>query len=259
MPGEREAELKKQRERGERILAVDHFASLGIQRTATPEEAQKAFLEAAKQWHPDRVPHGAGELAPLYARVFSRLEVARGTLTDARRRQRYLEELDAASKPAVAADANSAEANLELKKAEVLLKKNDLAAAERHLRRAVQLVPGNVTAQALLVWVQVKPTSTPAELTKLVADLDRVIRLDETSERALFFRAQLRKRIGRDAEAHSDFVRAAALDKNNIDALREVRLYNMRHAKGTVGQAKSAAESEKGSSVGQFFQKLFKR
>jgi tetratricopeptide (TPR) repeat protein len=252
---DRQAELKKHLERAERILAADHFAALGLPRTAGPDEAQKAFVEAAKQWHPDRVPSEARELAPLYARVFSRLEVARGTLTDPQRRQRYIEELFSPPKQATSADATGLEASLELKKAEVLLKKNDLATAEKHLRRVIHLTPGNVLAQALLVWVQVKPTSQPAELAKLVTDLDRVVALDGKCERAFFFRGQLRKRLGKEKEAHADFVRAAELDKTNIDAQREVRLYRMRHEKS----ADQPADKSPSSGVGQFFQKLFKR
>jgi curved DNA-binding protein CbpA len=254
-PAEHAGALKEQRERAERILASDHFAALGLPRTAGPEDAQKAFVAAAKQWHPDRVPEGARELAPLYARVFSRLEAARGTLTDPERRQKYIEDLYSGPKQATINAASSLEAGLELKKAEVLLKKNDVAGAERHLRRVVQLTPGNVIAQALLVWVQVKPTSQPPELAKLVADLDRVVALDERCERAVFFRAQLKKRLGKEKEAYADFARAAELDKNNIDAAREVRLYRMRYDK--AGEPDGERSPTKG--VGQFFQRLFKR
>ncbi len=247
----RETDPKQLQERAERLLASDHFAALGVTRTASPDEVQKAFVEAAKQWHPDRVPSSAPALAPLFARVFGRLEVARATLADPMRRVKYVEELTGPKRPS---EAGAAEAALELKKAEVLLKRNDLAQAETHLRRAVNLAPGHVLAQVLLVWVQATPTASPDQLGKLVAELDRLVRLDEKCERAYFFRAQLRKRLGREREAHADFVRAAELDKNNIDAQREVRLYNMRQQKASSEKTESA----KGG-VGALFQKLFKR
>lgn len=258
---DRESELKRHRERAERVLAADHFAALGVARTASPDEINKAFVEAAKAWHPDRVPSSLGELTPLFARVFGRLDIARATLTDAKRRVQYLEELAAPpGKRPASNDTSQAEAALELKKAEVLLKKNDVAQAERHLRRAVQLAPANVIAQALLVWVQVKPASTPEELAKLVAELDRIIRLDERAERAFFFRGQLRKRLGREKEAHADFVRASELDRNNIDAQREVRLYKMRQEKQGAERSSSEQKAADASGgIGGLFQRLFNR
>ena len=231
--------------------------ALGLSRASTPDEVHKAFVEAVKIWHPDRVPAGLEELGPLFAQVFGRLDVARATLIDAARRARYIEEISGPApgtrKPI--GDLNAAEAGLELKKAEVLFKKNDLAQAERHLRRAVQLAPGNVTAQTLLVWLQVKPTSQRDDLTRLVGELDRLINLDAKAERALFFRGQLRKRLGLEKEAYADFVRASELDPANIDAQRELRIYKMRHG----DKPTKSDKPEKPEASGGFFQKLFKR
>ncbi len=261
MTGQREenatADMTDLRERAQQLLAQDHFAALGVTRTATPEEVQKAFFEAVKAWHPDRVPQGLEELRPLFAQVFGRLDVARGTLTDPTRRVRYVEELAKPLRRALPADTAAAEAGVELKKAEALLKKNDAQAAERHLRRAVQLAPALVDAQALLTWLQAKPTSSVEELQKLVAALDALIAGDDSSARARFFRGQLRKRLGRDAEANADFVRASELDPSHIDAQREVRLYRMRAAK-SAGPAKSG-DGPAGEGAFGFFRKLFKR
>jgi len=257
MTGGPDEDLKARRERAQQLLAQDHFAALGVTRTATPEEVQKAFFEAVKTWHPDRVPPGVEELRPLFAQVFGRLDVARATLIDPARRTQYLQELSKPTRPALPADAAAAEASLELKKAEGLLKKNDGAAAERHLRRAVQLAPTLVEAQALLAWLQVKPTSTPADLNEVVAKLDAVIARDDSSARARFFRGQLRKRLGLDKEANADFVRACEIDPSHIDAQREVRLYRMRAEKAASNA--SAESGPKDDGVGGFFRKLFKR
>jgi curved DNA-binding protein CbpA len=251
-PDDRDTELRRRRDRAQHVLTVDHFAALGVSRDATPDEVNRAFVEAVKTWHPDRVPPGLEELEPLYAQVFGRLDVARATLSDSARRVHYVEEISTPSKRPPSPDLTHAEANLELKKAEILLKKNDVVQAERHLRRAVQLAPGNVTALALLVWLQVKPASSPDDIKRLVSELDRLILLDEKAERVFFFRGQLRKRLGLEKEAYADFLRASELDPSNIDSQREIRLYKMRHERGA-----ETAESNHG--VGGFFRKLFKR
>lgn len=262
MTGQREQDVKALRQLAQQLLVQDHFSALGIARTAPPDEVHRAFVEAAKQWHPDRAPQGLEELKPLFAQVFRRLDVARATLSDPTRRLRYVEELATPVQSAHAGDASAAEASMALKKAEALLKKNDAAAAERYLQRAVQLAPALVEARALLTWIQVKPTSSPVELKKLTAELDALIARDDSSARARFFRGQLRKRLDLTSEANADFVRASELDPNHIDAQREIRLYRMRTEKSAPTPAKPKrvdAAPDEDAGVGAFFRKLFKR
>lgn len=249
------------REAALKLLAVDYFAALGISRTATPDEVKKAFIEAVKSWHPDRVPPGLEEVKPLFVKVFARLELARATVSDPDRRARYIAELAKPTTAATASDLSSAEATLEFRKAEGLLKKNDAAQAEHHLRRAVQLAPANVDYQILLVWLQAKPESSPARLGELVVDLDRLIDRDPKAERAYFYRGQLKKRLDRTTEAMADFAHAAELNPSNVDAVREVRIHKMRQERAApAGQAKKPAPSgDSEGGIGGFFKKLFKR
>ncbi len=252
------AKAKEVRESAQKLLALDHFAVLGVGRGAGPDEVKKAFLEAVKAWHPDRVPLGLEELRPLFAKVFARLELARATVSEPQRRAKYIEDL---AKPtggaATAGDMASAEATLEFRKAEAMLKKHDAVQAEAHLRRAVQLAPTIVEYQVLLVWLQAKPDSTIGRLRELVTDLDRLLDRDPQSERAYFYRAQLKKRLDLTKEAMADFARAAELNPSNVDAVREVRLYRMRQEKSATPAA--AAREGGGEGVGGFFRKLFKR
>ena len=256
MSPDQEKRRNELREAAHKLLSADHFVALAVSRTATPDEVRKAFVEAAKTWHPDRVPPGLEEARPLLAKVFARLELARATLSDPARRKPYVDELARPLTAATAGDISSAEATLEFRKAEALLKKHDAGGAESHLRRAVQLAPSNVEYQVLLVWLQAKPDSTPARLRELTADLDRLIGRESASERAYFYRAQLRKRLDLLDMAHADFVRAAELNPSNVDAAREVRIYNMRKEKAQPAAKESASAGE---AVGGFFKKLFKR
>jgi len=83
-------------------------------------------------------------------------------------------------------------------------------------------------------------------------------------ERALFYRGMLLKRSGRSDRAIRDFKLAAELNPKNIDAVREVRLYAMRH-RGKTGAPPSSPR--KGQSVapkdggggGGLFGKFFKK
>lgn len=242
------------RERAQKMLTADHFTALGLPKTASPADVQKAFIEAVKTWHPDRVPAELAELKPLVIQVFGRLEAARGTLSDTGKRLRYIDELAKPASPATEADRSAAEATFEFKKAEAFLKRNDAATAEPHLRRAVQLAPNNAEYRSALAWLQVKPTSTRPELVNVLAELDRALTLDKTNKRALFYRAQLRKRLDLVKEAYADFLRVTELDPANIDAQREVRLYKMREEKEPSNPPSSGTRD-----TGGFLRKLFKK
>lgn len=254
MGGETKMNLAAYRERAEKMLSQDHFAMLGVPRTASDVDVQKAFLEAVKVWHPDRVPPDAAEAKHLVTRVFGKLEVARATLTDSARRRRYLEEIEKPVRKASESDLSAAEAELEFKKADAFLKRNDLATAERHLVRATQLAPNKAEYRAALVWTKLKPTSTRAELEAAAGELDRAIALDGACKRAFLYRAQVRKRLDRTREAYADFLKVAELEPSNIDAQREVRLYKMRQERSEP-KIPVAEKNEDGG----FFRKLFKR
>jgi len=259
---------KELRDSAQKLLAADYFVALGVSRTASPDEVKKAFIEAAKTWHPDRVPHGLEAIRPLFSKAFTRLELARATVSDPARRARYIEDLSkpgATGPAATAGDISSAEATLEFRKAEGLLKKNDTTQAEVHLRRALQLAPSNVEYQALLVWLQAKSDTPMERIRELVADLDRLIARDDQSERSYVYRGQLRKRLDLTKEAFADFTRAVELNPKNVDAAREVRIHKMRQDRGapkgqaTAGAAKTDAATNGDGGVGGFFRKLFKR
>lgn len=254
-----ETRIKELRDAAQKLLALDHFAALGVSRTATPEEVKKAFIEAVKSWHPDRVPEGLEEVRPLFSKVFARLELARLTITDPAQRARYIEDLAKPTTNATSQDISSAEATLELRKAEAMLKKNDAVAAERHLRRAVHLAPNNVESQVLLVWLQAKPDTAQDRVRELVADLDRLVVRDPQSKRAYYFRGMLQKRLDLTAKAMADFARAVELDPQNVDAARELRIHKMRQDRAAPERAAPAKSGESGDGVGGFFKKLFKR
>lgn len=242
----------------------NYFEVLGIAKTATSEETRGAYFQLAKRWHPDRTPPELVELKPLVSTVFAKIGEAYATLGDAEKRKAYLKSLD--SPPSGARNAAEEEqvaravnAVLEFQKAEALLKKNDLLGAERHIRLASDADPGQPEYTTLLAWITALRRGEPKNLPPgaisnqyddLIQMLDEVLRGDPRYERALFYRGTLLKRSGKADKAIRDFRLAAEINPKNLDAVREVRLFEMR---------KRDAKGEGGEGQGGLFGKWFKR
>jgi predicted TPR repeat methyltransferase len=86
-----------------------------------------------------------------------------------------------------------------------------------------------------------------------VAMLDTAISLSATCERAWFYRGMLLKRAQREDAAYRDFKRVTELNPRNVDAARELRIFEMRK-----GKAPPAPESTSGKGEG-LFGRLFKK
>ncbi|WP_437815389.1 DnaJ domain-containing protein [Sorangium sp. So ce1078] len=225
-----------------RAAAIDgesYFKMLGVADDAPPERVQSAYFTLAKQWHPDRTPPELQDVKPLVARVFARISEAYQTLSDPKRRAEYMQGPKEAAAPAEDEEkiARVVDAALEFQKAEILLKKNDLAGAEIRARRALNADPEQPEYMTLLVWIQAQRRGEPPALAEgatsahyddLIQTLDVVLQKEPRYERALFYRGMLLKRSGRIDRAIRDFRLAAEINPKNLDAIREVRVQEMR-------------------------------
>jgi curved DNA-binding protein CbpA len=252
----RKAEIS---EKAAAIAKQNYFEMLGISRDSTPEQATTAYFTLAKKWHPDRVPPALRESREECARVFTHLSEAHQTLTDKEKRARYMNLLKDGGATPEAQDqiVKVIEAATNFQKAEICLKRNDLAQAEEFCKKAIADDPQQAEYLALQVWLEAqKPANqgaAPAE--GYIRRLTAAIAMNSNCERAYFYRGMLAKRVQRDAEAIKDFRRAYDLNPRNVDAQREVRLAEMRGAPGTTSAKKKKAEEEKGGLFGKLFKK----
>lgn len=65
-------------------MASDYYATLGVSRTASPEEIQKAYRKLARKYHPDMNPDDA-----TAKKKFQEVQAAFEVLSDADKRKRY--------------------------------------------------------------------------------------------------------------------------------------------------------------------------
>jgi len=255
-------------ERAIEISAQDYFQMLGLERDATPEAVHKAFVALAKVWHPDRLPPALAEVKDACSKVFTHLTEAQATLCDPERRAEYMTLLkDGGATPDDQAKIHAIlDAATEFQKAEVFLKRNDIARATELAKKAHALDPGQADYLAMVTWLDAqKPEWTGrAKTLEKIAVLDRCIKMNANSERAYFWRGMLYKRIDEIGKAVKDFKKASDLNPRNLDALREVRLHNMRggQSKPPPGGGSGGRPSQKppaAEGLGGLFGKLFKK
>jgi hypothetical protein len=96
----------------------------------------------------------------------------------------------------------------------------------------------------VLVWCGIGAgTFTDAEGLELAHGmLDRLLTGDPECTRALFYRGQIAKRLGRGDAAARDFRKVVRLDPTNLDAQREARLHPVRRPSSEVSEGKPKVE-----------------
>jgi curved DNA-binding protein CbpA len=208
-------------------LSGTHYDVLGVPPDAPVGVIQNAFFGLAKKWHPDRLRPEVSDLKDQATRVFARVSEASQVLSDATSRKEYDQAL------AGGAAADEAEqvqrvlrANTAFQKAEVFLKRGNLALAEKEALIAFQSDPSQADHVALHVWIQAQKPN--ADLTDLAVQLEKAAKSEPNNLRVRWYRGQLLKRLGRAREALHDFRFIVERDPRHTDAHREVRLYAMR-------------------------------
>jgi tetratricopeptide (TPR) repeat protein len=234
-------------DRARTIDRADYFAMLDLARDSTAEEARSSFPALAMKWHPDRLPPELFPLREACSRIFGRLSEAHATLTEPERRAGYMRLLaEGSGSPEVQETiAKVVAATEDFKKAEACFRRNDFVQAEELCRRALAGDATQADYLAMLAWlISLKPENQPPEKTvPSIRMLDKAIAMSDQCERAFFWRGMLYKRIHKVEAAYRDFREAVELNPDNIDAIREMRLHNMRSGTRTRPPLPPAAQA----------------
>jgi tetratricopeptide (TPR) repeat protein len=250
-------------ERAAQISSQDYFQMLGVDAQSPPEAVQSAFIALAKVWHPDRLPAVLLDVKDACSKVFAHLTEAHATLADPGRRAEYMTLIkDGGATPKDQAKIQSViEAATEYQKAEIVLRRNDTAQAYELVSRAHELDPEQVEYLAMMTWLEAqRPEWLGREKTlEKIAVIDRCLKKNPNSERMLFWRGMLYKRIDDGAKAIKDFKKVAELNPRNLDAMREVRLYVMRGGSKPPPGPDARSSKPPPEPRGGLFGKLFKK
>jgi tetratricopeptide (TPR) repeat protein len=117
-----------------------------------------------------------------------------------------------------------------LRAAQECIKRHQLDRAQALAEQLRQQDGSRVESQALLAWIQAQredPRNTRVGHT-ILSNLNHAIRQEPNNPRLRYYRGQVLKRLGRTEDALKDFRFSARQDPSNLDAIRELRVHNMR-------------------------------
>ncbi len=244
----------------QRMVAIEdenYFEMLGVPRDAPASAVQKAYFNQVKKWHPDRVPAELAALRPHVETVFRYLTRAQETLCDESKRGPYLATVqDGGGTPAAEKRLGQiVQAAMEFRKVEVLLRRRDYTDALKILDEIIAVNDEEPDYHAARGWVlfQLHPND-PMMRAAALASVDRALSLTEKHDKAHYYRGMMLQRAGKSPEAAEAFRRAAQINPKNIEAVRMVRIADMR---GTESPPPPDDAGGGGAKKDSLFGKLF--
>lgn len=222
----------------------NYFEMLGLDKKAAGAEIKSEFFKLAKDYHPDRLP---AELAPLRScveTIFGYLNEAYKTLDDEEQRIAYLRTVrEGGGTPA------SERMMQQILDSAIAYERVQVFARKRQYDEALELIQVILSAtkdepdyHAMLAHLLMnKFPSNEAPVAKIIESLDRALELHPEHEKAHESKARMMQRLGKKDDALKHWKRVAAINPNNVDAAREVRIAGMREAQDKQSPKATAA------------------
>ncbi|HSN15181.1 MAG TPA: DUF4388 domain-containing protein [Anaeromyxobacteraceae bacterium] len=212
-----------------RARDANFFVRLGIDTSAGRDVVKRAYLDLAKQFHPDRYASPALEdVRDVVRDFFISVNEAYETLSDDRKRADYLGSLQGAGAANPAASVAAASAQIDFEKGEACIRTRDFAKGRAFLEAAVRAHPV-ARFQAALAWAYVAdPAVRDRERARELIDLAKQ---DPACDRAFFIAGVLARDDGNDGAAERHFDACLKANPRHADAVRELRAIELRRKK----------------------------
>lgn len=222
-----------------RLAGRDYFGVLGVVKTSTDDQVREAYFALAKRTHPDRFSGSSEAVRRVAEEVFAVISQAYETLGNRDRRNEYLR--SQRNKERDRADVEEGEralkAELSFQKGVAMLRKKSHAEAAELFKEAVDQYPDEGEYHAYLGWSLYLADPQASGRSELARNhMLRGRKLAPSSDKPYLFLGRLYKAEGKDSVAEKMFQKVIELDPECVDAIRELRLIDMRRqrSKGLV-------------------------
>jgi tetratricopeptide (TPR) repeat protein len=222
-----------------RFSAQNYFEILGVTPSATDADVEEAYVTLAEDIHPDRYSGSSEALRRVAEEVFAHVTRAYETLSDPRRRGEYIldkrrEEREAAKEEE---GLKALEAARQFQRGEALLNSRAYEDALAHFGRALELNPNEGDYHTHYGWTLhlCHPSEAPI-IEEAMEHVRRGLKLASHGDRAYLYMGRLFRAVGKPAAAEKMFTRAVQIQPDSVEALRELRLINLRRerSKGLI-------------------------
>jgi CheY-like chemotaxis protein len=219
----------------QRLRGKSYFEMLGVPESAGDEQIEAAYEKLAKKAHPDRFVSASEAVRKLAEEAFELVSAAHGTLIDPKSRAEYLttQKQGATFAAAQAHSEQTLQAEVEFQHGESLLRQRDYERALTHFTRCKMASPrdGEYLAHYAWCFYLCNPDNSTV-VQEALAHMKRAVKLARDREKPYLFLGRLSKVVGDGQGAERMFTRAVQIRPDCVEAMRELRLINMRKDKG---------------------------
>jgi CheY-like chemotaxis protein/curved DNA-binding protein CbpA len=219
----------------------NYFEILGVDDSSSEEVLKAAYQKRASQLHPDNFRRAGDAVVHLASEIFAQINLAYQTLTDSRRRSEYVLDQRKGKRDAdrQRESEQALEAEVQFQEGQRLLAQRAYERALEVFGRALQLYPDAGEYHSHYGWtLHLCHPDQPDIAAEAIEHVRRGIKLAGQRETSYLFMGRLCKVIGRVELAEKMFARAVQLEPGCVEALRELRLINLRRnkSKGLIGR-----------------------
>ena len=225
----------------EQLRAKTHFEVLGVEPGSDDDALHAAYAHLSSRLHPDRYVSESQAVRQLAGELHQLVEHAHATLSDPRERQKYAhgQRKEGGASPQQSQGEKALQAELEFRKGEAALRIHDYPGAKVHFGKAVELYPEEGDYYAHYGWALYLSHPNDASMVgEALEHVKRGVKLAGHREKPYLFMGRLYKVVGRIDAAEKMFTRAVQIQPECVEALRELRLINLRRerSKGFIGR-----------------------
>ena len=215
----------------DQLTGKDYFGRLSVVRSRAPIPGLKmTYLQLAKVYHPDTVPPEAPpEARKLKEDILSLFNESFAVLNDERQRLEYIDELEAREQVGDLDVEAILAAEEDFQRATLLTKARKYPEALALLESCISMNPKEGEFYAWRGYCRFFGAQDKRALRNAVLeDLLRALELSPRCTVAWLFQGQVFKLLNETANAKHAFQKTLELEPTNVEAQRELRLYEQR-------------------------------
>lgn len=223
------------------LKGKNYFQMLGLDDDVDGEAVALAYEELATRTHPDRFHKSSSAVRQMADEVHSLISKAHDALIDVKSRREYLLELRRGERKAQEKEEDriALEAETHFQRGESLLRQRDYEGALAAFGKALERFPEEGEYHAHYGWcLHLSHPDNPIMIEESIEHVRRGVKLARDREKPYLYLGRLYKAVGRSPAAEKMFTRALQIRPECVEAMRELRLINLRREKsrGLIGR-----------------------